>query len=431
VNSVADSGVDTIREPDVSLINGSLFKRLGELVALFFVIGATGFGGPAVLISMMENAVVRRRRWISRQYFLDLLGATNLIPGPNALKMSLHIGFIRAGVPGLIVSGITFVVPAVTVTTIVAWAYVRFGSLPSVSPFLYGIKPVIIAVILSAVWRLGKPAVKTWKLGVIGAVVLVTALLGVNDIAAMFGGCFLGMFWLRLSEKGPKAPLDGNKPKHLVPMLAWPGIAKGGLLGIAGTVAVTSAIVPVSLWRLGLFFLEIGSVLYGSGYVLIAFIQRGLVDNLGWLTQQQLLDAVAAGQITPGPFTSTAAFVGYFLLGVPGAIVAAAGIFFPSFIFTWILNPFVPRLRKSKWTAAFLDAINVASIALMLVVTIELANSTLSVWPLGAATWLKWPAWILALAAAFIALRWPINPTWIVIGGAFIGWIIGRFTGYA
>lgn len=427
---MADTIANALNDPDIAPREGSLWKRLGELISLFFIIGATGFGGPAVLIAMMEDAVVRRRRWISRQYFLDLVGATNLIPGPNAVEMSIHIGFVRAGVPGLLVAGISFVVPAVTITTIVAWAYVRFGSLPSVTPFLYGVKPVIVAVILAAVWRLGKPAVKTWKLAVIGAAVLVATLLGVNEIASMFAGGILGMIWLRLSANVQTPPVADKKPLRKLPAIAWLGIGKTGLFGLVGSVAAAATVVPLSLWRLGLFFLKIGAVLYGSGYVLVAFIQRGLVDNLGWLTQQQLLDAVAAGQITPGPFTSTAAFVGYFLLGVPGAIVAAVAIFLPSFVFTWILNPIVPKLRKSQWTAAFLDAINVASVALMLAVTIELANSTLIVWPLGAATWLRWPAWILAVAASFIALRWPISPTWIVLGGALIGWVLGRFTGY-
>ncbi|MHB1356404.1 MAG: chromate efflux transporter [Anaerolineae bacterium] len=417
-------------EPNIAPLEGSTWKRLGELISLFFVIGATGFGGPAVLIAMMEDAVVRRRRWISRQYFLDLVGATNLIPGPNAVEMAIHIGFVRAGIPGLLVAGISFVVPAITITIIVAWAYVRFGTLPSVTPFLYGVKPVIVAVILSAVWRLGKPAVKTWKLVVIGAVVLAATLLDVNEIVAMFAGGILGMVWLRLSEKPQAAPPKDNKPTRTFPAFAWLGMGRVGLVGLAGTAAAAATVVPLSLWRLGLFFLRIGAVLYGSGYVLIAFIQRGLVDDLRWLTQQQLLDAVAAGQITPGPFTSTAAFVGYFLLGVPGAIVSAVGIFLPSFLLAWILNPFIPKLRKSLWTAAFLDSINVASVALMLAVSIELAFSTLIIWPLGAESWLRWPAWILAVAATIVALRWKVSPTWIVIGGALIGWVLGRFTGY-
>lgn len=417
-------------EPNIAPLEGSIWKRLGELISLFFVIGATGFGGPAVLIAMMEDAVVRRRRWISRQYFLDLVGATNLIPGPNAVEMSIHIGFVRAGIPGLLVAGISFVVPAITITIMVAWAYVRFGTLPSVTPFLYGVKPVIVAVILSAVWRLGKPAVKTWKLAVIGAVVLLATLLGVNEIAAMFAGGILGMVWLRLSAKPKAAPPNDNKLTRTFPAFAWLGMGREGLVGLAGAAAAAASVVPLSLWRLGLFFLKVGAVLYGSGYVLIAFIQRGLVDNLGWLTQQQLLDAVAAGQITPGPFTSTAAFVGYFLLGFPGAIVAAVGIFLPSFLFAWLLNPMVPKLRKSLWTAAFLDSINVASVALMLAVSIELAFSTLIIWPLGAESWLRWPAWILAVAGSVIALRWSFSPTWIVVGGALIGWVLGRFTGY-
>ncbi|MHB9031573.1 MAG: chromate efflux transporter [Anaerolineae bacterium] len=410
---------------DIAPLEGSIWHRLGQLVALFFVIGATGFGGPAVLIAMMEDEFVRRRKWISRQYFLDLVGATNLIPGPNSVEMSIHIGKLRAGIPGLFAAGIAFVVPAVTVTIIIAWAYVRFGSLPSVTPFLYGTKPVIVAVIVSAVWRLGKPAVKSWKLAVIGAAVVAGSLLGVNEVLAMVGGGILGMLWLRFSELRNLA--KGGDSAANLPAFALPGLFKPALLGLAGAAAAASNVTVAGIWW---FFLKIGAVLYGSGYVLIAFIQRGLVDQLGWLTQTQLLDAVAAGQITPGPFTSTAAFVGYFLKGVPGALVAAAGIFTPSFLLAWILNPLVPRLRKSPWTSAFLDAINIASVGLMAAVTLELAFDTLLIWPITPGILIKWPTWLLAAAASVVALKWKVSPTWLVLGGALVGWVLGRFTGY-
>lgn len=411
-------------EPAIAPLQGSIWRRLGELIALFFIIGATGFGGPAVLIAMMEDEVVRRRKWMSRQYFLDLVGATNLIPGPNAVEMSIHVGYMRAGIPGLFAAGIAFVVPAVAVTMVIAWAYTRFGSLPSVAPFLYGIKPVIIAVIISAVWRLGKPAVKSWRLAVIGLVVVAATLAGVNEVLAMLGGGVLGMLWLRLSSGALKR---GGPPEKKLPALVLTGLLEPGLAGLTGTAAAAGAATISGIWW---FFLKVGAVLYGSGYVLVAFIQRGLVDDLGWLTQQQLLDAVAAGQITPGPFTSTAAFVGYFLKGVPGALVAAAGIFTPSFLLAWILNPVVPRLRKSLWTAAFLDAVNVASVGLMLAVTFELAFNTLLTWPLDAGTLLRWPTWIIAVIASVVALKWPVSPTWLVAGGSLIGWVLGHFTGY-
>ncbi|MCE5258381.1 MAG: chromate efflux transporter [Chloroflexi bacterium] len=410
---------------DIAPVQGSLWHRLGELIALFFVIGATGFGGPAVLIAMMEDEVVRRRKWMSRQYFLDLVGATNLIPGPNSVEMAIHIGKIRAGIPGLFVAGFSFIVPAVSVTILIAWAYVRFGSMPAVEPFLYGVKPVIIAVILSAVWRLGKPAIKGWRLAVIGAAVVLATLLGVNEVLAMLGGGVLGMFWLRLSASRAER-LDKPKHKPALSIIALPGMLHTGVLGLSSAAAAS----PVTISGIWWFFLKIGSVLYGSGYVLVAFIQRGLVDDLGWLTQQQLLDAVAAGQITPGPFTSTAAFVGYFLKGVPGALVAAAGIFIPSFLFAWILNSLVPKLRKSPWSAAFLDAINVSSVGLMAAVTVELAISTLFTVPAGVGIMVKWPAWILAGLAAVVALKWSISPTWLVLGGAVLGWFLGRFSGY-
>jgi len=414
---------DPTHEPDIAPLEGPYWKRFIEVTVLCFTIGATGFGGPAVLIAMMEDEFVQRRKWISRQYFLDLVGATNLIPGPNSVEMSMHIGKIRAGMPGLFAAGIAFVVPAVAITLALAYMYARFGSLPAVAPFLYGVKPVIVAVIASAVLRLGKPAVKNWHLALIGAVVVVATLLGLNEVIAMLGGGILGMLWLQLVVNRTDRKLDAGRITSWIPWV-MPTLAVGG-------VAAAAEKVPVTLSAIWWFFLKIGAVLYGSGYVLIAFIQRGIVDDLGWLTQPQVLDAVAAGQITPGPFTSTAAFIGYYLMGVPGGIVAAAGIFTPSFILAYLLNPLVPRLRKSTWTAAFLDAVNVASVGLMAAVTVELALATLLVLPLGPEVWMKWPTWVIALLAGFGAIRLRISPTWLVVAGSLVGWLLGRFTGYA
>lgn len=377
--------------------DGTRLGRLSALAALFLKLGIIGFGGPAAHIALMEEEVVTRRGWLTREHFLDLVGATNLIPGPNSTEMAIHVGYVRAGWPGLLVAGASFILPAVLISAAAAWAYVEYGSLPQVSPLLYGIKPVVLAVILGAVWRLGRSAVKNCRLLIIGLAVIAAVLLGVHEIVALLLGGVLGMFWLRL-------PAGGAGPGGLAALLALPGLP--GLVQPGGPAGVR-------LWDLALFFLKIGSVLYGSGYVLVAFLEGGLVRDLGWLTHQQLLDAIALGQFTPGPVLTTATFVGYVLAGVPGAVVATLGIFAPSFLFVAILNPVVPRLRRWPWTAAFLDAINVSAVGLMVAVVAGLATTTLT----------GWPAWVLAIGAAIAAVWWRVNPAWLVLGGAALGWV--------
>lgn len=383
-----------------------MLGRLGELAALFLKLGTIGFGGPAVHIGLMEAEVVRRRQWVSREYFLDLVGATNLIPGPNSTEMAIHLGFIRAGWAGLVVAGLCFILPAVLITAGLAWAYVEFGSLPQVAPFFYGIKPAVLAVILAAALRLGRTAVKSWRLGVVGVGVVVASLGGVNEVLALFVGGALGMLWLRL----PKL-----KAQQRVWVLA--ALAGSAALGAAPAAGAAGTAVTVSLWKLGAFFLKVGAVLYGSGYVLVAFLEGGLVHDYAWLTRRQLLDAVAIGQFTPGPVLSTATFVGYLVAGAPGAWVATAAIFLPSFCFVAALNPLVPRLRRSPWTAAFLDAVNVSSIALMAAVTFKLAQSTLT----------AWPAWLIAASAAALGVGWKVDPSRLILGGAVAGWALSRW----
>jgi chromate transporter len=383
-----------------------MLGRLGELAALFLKLGTIGFGGPAVHIGMMEAEVVRRRQWLSREYFLDLVGATNLIPGPNSTEMAIHLGFIRAGWAGLVVAGLCFILPAFLITAGLAWAYVEFGSLPQVAPFFYGIKPAVLAVILAAALRLGRTAVKSWRLGVVGVGVVVASLGGVNEVLALFVGGALGMLWLRL----PKL-----KAQQRVWVLA--ALAGSAALGAAPAAGAAGTAVTVSLWKLGAFFLKVGAVLYGSGYVLVAFLEGGLVHDYAWLTRRQLLDAVAIGQFTPGPVLSTATFVGYLVAGAPGAWVATAAIFLPSFCFVAALNPLVPRLRRSPWTAAFLDAVNVSSIALMAAVTLKLAQSTLT----------AWPAWLIAASAAALGVGWKVDPSRLILGGAVAGWALSRW----
>lgn len=384
--------------------------RLAELARLFLKLGVIAFGGPAAHIAMMEDEVVTRRKWIDRQHFLDLIGATNLIPGPNSTEMTMHIGYERAGWLGLVVAGACFIGPAVVITGALAWLYVAYGAVPAVEPFLYGIKPAVIAVILGAVWRLGKTAVRDARSAVLGAAVAAALLLGVGEIPALLGGGLLGMLWFRAA--GQK---DTSMAARYLPILFQQ--ARDTSAVVAGAAAGAAA--GVSLWKLFFFFLKVGAVLYGSGYVLIAFLEGGLVETHGWLTQAQLLDAVAIGQLTPGPVLSTATFIGYILDGSMGALAATAGIFLPSFCFVLLLNPLIPKLRRSAWMSAFLDAVNIASLGLMAAVTIELGAGVLT----------SWPAWLIALAAAVLALRFRVNAAWLVGGGALLGWLLSAWAG--
>lgn len=393
--------------PTASRNSGSVAEpgRLGELARLFLKLGVIAFGGPAAHIAMLEDEVVTRRGWMDRQHFLDLIGATNLIPGPNSTEMTMHVGYERAGWAGLFTAGLCFVLPAVLITGGLSWVYVVYGSLPEVEPFLYGIKPAVVAVILGAVWRLGKPAIKSWRFAVLGAGVVGALFAGVGEITGLVLGGVLGMLWFRAAEGG-----DAGTAERYVPILFLQDTGSG-----AGTVAVaagaSAGIATVSFGKIFLFFLKIGSVLYGSGYVLIAFLEGGLVADRGWLTEAQLLDAVAIGQLTPGPVLSTATFIGYLVDGAPGAVAATVGIFLPSFFFVALLNPLIPRLRRSVWMSAFLDAVNVSALALMVAVTVELGVSVLA----------SWPAWAIAAAAVVLVVRYRINAAWLVLGGALVG----------
>lgn len=397
----------------------SLLQRLGEQAVLFLKLGTIGFGGPAAHIAMMEEEVVQRRKWITRQHFLDLVGATNFIPGPNSTEMAIHIGYLRAGWLGLVTAGVCFILPAVLIVAAFAWAYVTFGSLPEVAPFLYGIKPAVIAVILGAVWRLGKTAMKGWRLIVVGIAVAVASVLGLNEVLALLSGGFIGMFWQGISGRGKRAS-DGRGATGLLCLNIGGAFkrAKSSAVAVAAlTGSAAGASVSVSLWKLGLFFLKIGAVLYGSGYVLVAFLEGGLVRDYGWLTQQQLLDAVAIGQFTPGPVLSTATFIGYLVSGTPGALIATVSIFLPSFFFVAALGPVIPHLRRYRWSSAFLDAINISAVALMAAVTVKLGRATLT----------GWPAWLIALGASGAAIRWKVNPAWIVLGGAIVGALLSSW----
>lgn len=366
--------------------------RLKEVAALFLKLGCTAFGGPAAHIAMMHQETVERRKWLSDREFLDLLGATNLIPGPNSTEMAIHIGLQRAGWPGLVLGGACFIVPSVLIVLALAWLYLRLGSTPQAGWLLYGVKPVMIAIVLQALWILGRKAVKD-QLGVVALLVVFSLyLMGVNEIALLFTGGLAVMLASNYRR------LRGN----LVAALLLP-------VGGAGLASLAS--VPVGLPRLFLTFLKIGSVLYGGGYVLLAFLRADLVARYGWLTDQQLIDAVAIGQLTPGPLFTTATFVGYVLAGVPGALLATLGIFLPSFIFVAISNPLIPRMRNSPWIGSLLDGVNVASLALMAAVT----------WQLGRASLIDPLTLVIALVSLALLVRYKINSTWLIAGGALIG----------
>jgi chromate transporter len=372
---------------------------LAEIARLFLKLGTIGFGGPAAHIALMEDEVVRRRGWLSRERFLDLLGATNLIPGPNSTEMAIHVGHQRAGWRGLVVAGVSFILPAFLIVLGCAWAYMRYGTLPAAEGLLRGVKPVIIAIVLQALWGLGRTATRTRLLAALALVSLAAAAAGVHELAVIFGAGLLAA------------------------LLAWarsPSASRVHGIGIlplgAAAVASSAAAAPFSLSSLFLVFLKIGSVLFGSGYVLLAFLRSDLVLRRGWLTEGQLLDAVAVGQITPGPVFTTATFVGYVLGGVGGAVVATVGIFLPAFVFVALSGPLVPRIRRSPVAGAFLDGVNVASIALMALVTAQLARAAIV------------DAWTAAIAvvAALLLLRFRASPAWLVPVAALLGLVLPR-----
>jgi chromate transporter len=377
-------------------------QRLGELAWLFLKLGTTAFGGPAAHVAMMEDEVVRRRNWLTREEFLDLLGATNLIPGPNSTEMAIHIGHRRAGWPGLLVAGASFILPAALIVTVIAWAYVRYGTLAEARGILYGIKPVIIAVVVQALWGLGKTALKTRLLAVLGVAAVAANFLGANELLVLFAAGVVMAVIEMFKKQSPPFALS------ILP----PVFFKKPILAAATAGAATAGLAtPFGLWPLFLFFLKVGAVLYGSGYVLLAFLRSDLVERFGWLTESQLLDAIAVGQMIPGPVFTTATFIGYILGGLPAAALATLGIFLPAFFFVAVSGPLIPRLRRSAIAGAVLDGVNVASLALMAVVT----------WHLGRTALVDWLAVLLALAAAFLLLRYKLNSAWLVLGGAAIG----------
>ena len=367
---------------------------LTELAFLFLKLGTIAFGGPAAHIAMMQDEVVRRRRWMTQEEFLDLLGAANLIPGPNSTELAIHVGHRQAGWAGLLVAGSCFIFPAAVIVTIFAWAYVRYGSLPQVLGILYGVKPVIIAVVLGALWSLGRAAVKNAVAVAVAVAGLVLVFLGVHELLILAAGG--------------------------VAMLVAKLISRQTLAVIATPLAffeiTSTAATSFGLWPLFLFFLKVGSVLYGSGYVLLAFIRADLVDRWHWLTESQLLDAVAVGQVTPGPVFTTATFIGYVLGGMKGATVATLGIFLPAFFFVAVSGPLVPRIRRSALAGAFLDGVNAVALSLMVFVTYQLGRAAI----------VDFKTLSLALLSAVLLIAFRINSAWLVLGGALAGWLLYR-----
>lgn len=361
-------------------------KELKQVAKLFLKLGSIAFGGPAAHIAMMEDEVVRKRKWMTSQHFLDLVGATNLIPGPNSTEMTMHCGHERAGWRGLIVAGVSFVLPAVTITMILAWLYTSYGQVPEVEPYIYGIKPAVIAIILGAVYRLGKKALKNVELFVLGTLTLIVTLFGVHEILALFA-CGLAGLLLYFARNRNKT-LNSFSPIILLQLVA-----------------------SLSTFKVFFTFLKVGAVLYGSGYVLFAFLDAELV-NTGLLTREQLMDAVAVGQFTPGPVLSTATFIGWQLNGFWGALAATIGIFLPSFIFVALLNPLISKIRKSPYISAFLDAINIAAVAVIVAVLIEMSLDAL----------VDWKTITIAVASIITVFVFKkVNSAFIVLGGALFG----------
>jgi len=373
-------------------------SRLGELAAVFLKLGTISFGGPAAHIALMRVELVERRQWLTDQAFLDLVGATNLIPGPNSTEMAIHIGYLRAGWAGLLVAGACFIGPAAIIVGLLAWLYVRSGSLPAVQAVFYGIKPVVVAIVAMALWKLARTAVKSTWLALLGIAAAIGVVIGVHELLVLaVCGAIAGV-------------ASGSRPSASpAPALVIP-IDPAALV-----LPAAAAATAVTLSELFLVFAKAGAFLFGSGYVLVAFLRADLVERLHWLTEAQLLDAVAVGQFTPGPVFTTATFIGYVLGGTPGAIVATVGIFLPAFVYVALSGPLVPRLRRSRIAGGVLDGVNVASLALMAVVTVQIGRAAVI------------DATTAALAAAALALLvYRVNPVWPIVAGAVVGTLAHR-----
>ncbi len=383
---------------------------LGEVAALFLRLGLIAFGGPAAHIGLMRREVVQRRKWLSEQQFLDLLGASNLIPGPTSTELAIYLGYARAGPPGLLLAGSLFILPAMILVLAFAWAYVRYGETPQAGALLYGVKPVIVAVVAQAIYGLARTAIKSPVLGVVVVLAVALSFAGVNPVLLLFG---LAALVVLIENRARVARLGASGGPSRAALL----LPLTSLVPLAQPAPAVAA--SFSLGVLFLTFLKIGVTVYGSGYVLLAFLHDDFVSRLGWLSDRQLLDAVAVGQLTPGPVFTTATFIGYVVGSWPGAIVATAAVFLPSFVLVALVYPLVPRLRASPWTSAFLDGANAAAVGLMAAV----------VWQLGTGSIVDPLTVALALVAAALLIRTGVNSAWLVLGGGAVGLVAAGVRG--
>lgn len=368
------------------------YAHIKEVFFVFFKLGCIAFGGPAAHISMMEDEVVSKRKWMSRQYFLDMVGATNLVPGPNSTQMTMHCGHVRAGWIGLWVAGLSFIAPAVFFTLVLAIVYGKYGEIPAIAPFFFGIKPAVIGIILNATYKLSKKAFKNKQLILTGFLIATLSLLGVNEFTLILASGIAGMIWFGFQQKQ-------NNLSLFTPLFL--------LVKPIGMSVTNKSIFLV--------FLKIAMILFGSGYVLVAYIDSELVEKLGWLNKEQLLDAIAMGQFTPGPVLTTATFIGYQLNGISGAMWASLGMFLPSFFLVGILVKLIPLLRKSKILAAFLDSVNAGAVGIMMAVTLKLGYDLA----------FDWRAALLMVLSVIVAMRLPkISSVWMIIGGGILGYIL-------
>jgi len=384
-------------------------SSLRELFRLFLRLGLTAFGGPAAHIVLMEREAVERRGWMSRAQFLDLVGACNLLPGPGSTQVAMALGYCRAGWPGLLIAGSCFILPASLATLALAWAYVHFGGLPQVQGLLYGAKPVMVAILLQAIWKLGRTAFRSWPLALGGLACFAATLAGAPPLAVLL---FAGGGMLLATRLKARSVTPVIWVPH--PFRAFSGMGGSPRLHLSAFLTGGAAAGTIGLGSLFLVFLKLGVVVFGSGYVLIAFLKADLVDRLHWITDPQLLDAITAGQLTPGPVFATATFIGFLLRGWTGAALATAAIFLPSFFMAGVVGALASRIRQSPLAGAFLDGVNAAAVALMAAVALTLGRVTL------VDGW----AWALGLASAALLLRFKINATWLILGGAALGLLL-------
>ena len=366
-----------------------------EIAKVFFKLGCMAFGGPAAHIAMMESEIIEKRKWMTHEKFLDLIGVTNLIPGPNSTEMTMHCGYERGGIMGLIVAGVSFIFPATVITGVFAWMYVTYGQLPAVAPFIYGIQPAVLAIIAAAILKLGKKALKNWQLGVLGALTLIASLSGINEIVALLVTGVVGMLFFYFLNNSK------NSLTSIVP------------LALLQIIQINDN--QISAIKVFLAFLKVGAILYGSGYVLFAYLDAELVENLKWLTRQELIDAIAVGQFTPGPVLSTATFIGYQLYGFWGAVGATLGVFLPSFVFVLLLNPIIDKIRKIELLKYFLDAVNIAAVAIMVAVLYKMAVTSL----------VDWKSILIAVISIIITFGWKkVNVMYLVLGSSVLGYLL-------